>query len=253
MHEPLRFPLPRLRREVSVRATPCWKAPYRTTLCRATLSAALLLWSGAQAFTPSFQDYRTFSQRSVGYVAATVTPVFVPQAVAQATRPDAAAPQYRSALQRSDFTFRGSPTQQQTCAAMATQPADQRQMAALCLRLYGLLEAQPDFRKHNLAAALGVLIGLSLQVSRGDALNGGEGLDEVQSDLLIRGLNDLLVEGGVMNRPPADLQATYERSLMLGGLIVTLYQQGQESGDAQLGAAAKVLADGVLASFGVKP
>lgn len=210
--------------------------------------------AGAQfTFTPSFQNYQTFSQRTYGYVAATVQPVFVSRAVEGATRLEAAAPTYRHALPESDFRPVGAPSGQKNCSALATRPADQSQMAALCLALLKQIEAQEGFRRNNLASALGVLIGLSLQVGRGEGLNGGDGLDEAQTDRLIRGLNDLLLDAGTMKGKASDLQAAYESALMTGGLIVTLAQQGRESGDAQLSAAARGLARSVLQSYGVKP
>lgn len=214
---------------------------------RAILCALMLGSAQAQFFTPSFQNYQTFAQRSVGYVAATVKPDFTAQAVTQALRPPATPVKYKYDLARTDFAFKGPPTQQSRCAQMATRPDDQRQMAALCLGLFQNMEALPEFHKHNVATALAVLIGVSLQVSQGLELG------EAETDTLIRGLNDVLIDAQTMKGTRADLQATYESALMTAGLIVTLFQQGDETQDAQLSAAAKTLAQGVLLGFGVKP
>ena len=129
-----------------------------------TAAAIGLLLGSAQAqfFTPSFQDYRTFAQRSVGYVAATVQPDFTAKAVQQALKPPAAPVKYKYALSRTDFTFKGSPTQQKNCAAMVQKPADQQQMAQVCLQLFKAAQTIPDLRKNNLAAGLALLISVSL-------------------------------------------------------------------------------------------
>ncbi|WP_157452101.1 DUF6683 family protein [Deinococcus aquatilis] len=208
---------------------------------------AVLLASGGQAqfFTPSFQDYRTFAQRSVGYVAATVQPDFTAKAVKQALSPRATPPTYKYPLVRTDFVFRGSPTQQKNCAAMVQKIDDQRQMAALCLNLFRAAQQLPDFRKNNLAAGLTLLIGLSFQVSTGSELTDAE----IAS--LQRGLNDLLIDSGVMKLKPAEIQAMYETSVMTGALIIGIAQNGADDGNEELTTLARGLAVIVLKGLGL--
>ncbi|GGR39176.1 DUF6683 family protein [Deinococcus ruber] len=211
---------------------------------------ALVVWTlgnaaQAQFFTPSFQDYRTYAQRSVGYVAATVQPDFTSRAVQQALSPSAPA-KYKYALSKTDFAFKGSPTQQKNCAAMVQTPSDQRQMATACLKLFNAAQSIPDFRKNNLAAALSLLIGLSLQVSKGTELT------DTQISTLQRGLNDMLVDAGAMKGKPADIQAMYETSVMTGALIAGLAQNGADEGNTDLTDIAKGLADIVLKQFKVE-
>jgi hypothetical protein len=88
---------------------------------RATLTApAGLLGSGAhaQSFTPSFRNDQTYAQRTVGYVAATGRPDFTLRVVQQALTPQAAPVTYSYSLSKTDFAFKGNPTQQQTCTAV---------------------------------------------------------------------------------------------------------------------------------------
>ena len=210
-----------------------------------TALAVLLGSSGqAQYFKPSFQNYQTYAQRSVGYVAATAKP-FTLQVVQQALTPQAAPVRYKYDLSRTDFVFKGGPTQQKNCAAMVQKPDDQRQMATLCLKLFGATQQLPGFRKNNLAAGLSVLIGVSLQVKTGHELN------KAETEALSRGLNDVLVDTGVMKGKPADLQTMYETAVMTGALIAGIAQAGEDDHDADLTAVAQALAVIVLKGFQV--
>ncbi|THF88864.1 hypothetical protein E7T09_06760 [Deinococcus sp. KSM4-11] len=213
----------------------------------ATALVGLLGWSGqAQFFTPSFQNYQTFAQRSVGYVAATVRPDFTAKAVQQALSPQTTPVKYKYALSRSDFPFKGSPTQQKTCAAMVQKPDDQRQMATLCLKLFAAAQDIPDFRKNNLASGLALLIGVSLQVSTGSELT------DAETDALYRGLNDVLIDAGVMKGKPAEIQAMYETAVMTGALIAGVAQVGTDDHNADMTTVAQTLALVVLKGFGLK-
>jgi hypothetical protein len=128
------------------------------------LVAALLLGSGgtAQSFTPSFQNYQTYAQRTVDYVAATVKPVFTLRVVESALSPSAAPVSYKSVLSKTNLAVKGGPNQQKNCAAMVQKPDDQRQVAALCMRLFDAAQSAPGFHRNNLAAGLTLLLGASL-------------------------------------------------------------------------------------------
>ncbi|OLV19916.1 DUF6683 family protein [Deinococcus marmoris] len=213
----------------------------RRTVLWTVTAAGLLMGSGqAQFFTPSFQNYQTFAQRSVGYVAATVKPDFAALAVQQALKPPATPVKYKYDLARSDFAFKGQPTQQKNCAAMVQKPADQQVMAKLCLDLFNAAQTIPDLRKNNLAAGLTLLLSISLQAQTGSELS------DAETNALQRGLNDILVDSGVMKGKQADLQAMYETSVMTGALIAGIAQTGAEDGQPELTDLAKVLAAVVL-------
>ncbi|MGY2892395.1 DUF6683 family protein [Deinococcus sp. UYEF24] len=221
-------------------------------LCSALVAVALSSGvpgsgAGAQFFTPSFQNYQTFAQRSVGFVAATVRPDFTSAAVQKALSPSASATpaSYKYALSKTNFVFKGSPTQQKNCAAMVQKPVDRSQMATLCLKIFNAAQAAPEFHRNNLAAGLMLLIGASVQVSRNTELTEGE------LAALERGLNDVLVDAGVMRGKPAELQAMYETAVMTGGLIAGIAQSAAEDGNEDQTNLAKVLANTVLKGFGL--
>ncbi|TSA86082.1 hypothetical protein FNU79_07780 [Deinococcus detaillensis] len=205
------------------------------------LAAGALLSSGqAQFFTPSFQNYQSFAQRSVGYVAATVRPDFTAKVVQQALKPPATPVKYKYELSKTDFAFKGAPTQQKNCAAMVQKASDQKQMADACLQLFNAAQSIPEFRKNNLASGLTLLIGISLQVQTSVELG------ETETEALQRGLNDLLVDSGVMKGKQSDLQAMYETSVMTGALIAAIAQSGADDASAELTTTAKALAAIVL-------
>ena len=211
----------------------------RSVLVAVALSSgALGSGAGAQFFTPSFQNYQTFAQRSVGYVAATVRPDFTSAAVQKALRPSATPVSYKYALSKTNFVFKGSPTQQQNCAAMVQKPVDRSQMAALCLKIFNAAQTAPEFHRNNLASGLALLIGASVQVTRNTELTEGD------LAALERCLNDVLVDAGVMRGKPAELQAMYETAVMTGGLIAGIAQSAAENGnDDQINLAKVMVSD----------
>lgn len=150
---------------------------------------------------------------------------------------------YQYPLTKTDFKFKGQPTQQRDCAVMTDDPTTRQQLAELCLSLFQQIEGNKDFRRHNLSAALTLLIGASWQVSEGKEFT-DERLEAMQ-----RTLNDQLTGGGAMHKLRApDIQHLYERSVMIGGLVLALSdQEEQPSRDL-----AKALAQSVLRSFGLK-
>lgn len=90
-----------------------------------------------------------------------------------------------------------------------------------------------------------MVIGLSLQVVRGTELS------EEQSERLLRGVNDLLVDTpGIQKLPASGRQQLYETWVMTGGLIYAVAQAGAEANDEPTSALAKALAETVLQSFG---
>lgn len=202
------------------------------------------MWAANADFTLSQMIQRSMWQstltRATGRSASagTTTP-----GTSGTTRP----PAYKYALSRTDFKFQGQPTQQKNCAAMAQKAEDKKQLANACLSLFKGIQDMPEFRKNNLAAGLTVLIGISLQVSQGKEIG------DAESEALQRGLNDLLVDSGMLQKlKPAEVQALYETSVMTGGLIAAIAQNGADEHDENITKLAKALAKTVLASFGFK-
>lgn len=150
---------------------------------------------------------------------------------------------YQYPLSKTDFKFKGKPTQQKACASMTDHPADQQQLAKLCLSLFQQIEANPDFRKHNLATALAFLLGASWQVSEQQEFS------DDRLSALQRTLNDQLVSGSALQKLGAqDVQKLYESGVMIGGLLLALNEQtDQPSRDL-----ARALAQAMLHSFGLK-
>jgi hypothetical protein len=109
------------------------------------------------------------------------------------------------------------------------------------------IEAEKDFRKNNLAYALALLLGASVQVTTGKEVS------DADSQELARGLNDLLAaEDGFKKLSAKDRQTFYESCLVMGGLIIGLYTAGAESNDQALMEQAKGLGKTALERFGVK-
>lgn len=162
-----------------------------------------------------------------------------------ATKPTS--PTYKYALSKSDFKFVGQPSEQKNCAALSEKPADKKQLAEACLTILKQIEAMPEFRKNNLSSALTMLLIISLQVTSGKEIG------DAEAAALQRGLNDLLVDSGMLNKlKAAEIQSLYETSVMTGGLIAGIAQAGADDGNPQLTKLAGVMAKTVLQSFGVK-
>lgn len=158
------------------------------------------------------------------------------------TKP-ATQPAFKYPLSRTDFTFKGQPSAQGQCASISDDPATQKQLADVCLAIYQQIEAQPDFRRHNLATGLTLLLGASWQVSENQEFT------DAQFETMQRTLNDQMVTGGAMQKLSArDVQNFYETSVMIGGLLLALNED--ENPDSR--ALGRELAVTVLKTFGLK-
>ena len=74
----------------------------------------------------------------------------------------------------------------------------------------------------------------------------GSELTDAETEALLRGLDDVLVDSGVMKGQQSDLQALYETSLMTGALIAGMAKNGADDANAELTNTAKTLAAIVL-------
>lgn len=153
---------------------------------------------------------------------------------------------FKFPLSKTDFKFTGNPTQQANCGKLTTDAAQQQTLVDACLTVFNSVIATPDFRKDNLAEGVALLIGACLQ-----ALADQELSDE-DSTALERGINDALVDSGVMAKmKPAEVQNTYELAVMIGGLIAGIAQNAKDSSDDSLAQTAKDMAKAVLEVFGI--
>lgn len=156
-------------------------------------------------------------------------------------------PTFKYALSKSDFKFVGQPSAQKNCAALAEKPADKKQLSDMCLSILKQIEAMPAFRKNNLSSALTVLLGISLQVTSGKEVGDNDAVT------LQRGINDLLVDSGMLGKmKAADIQSLYETAVMTGGLIAGIAQAGADDNNEQLTNLASSMAKTVLQSYGLK-
>lgn len=149
-------------------------------------------------------------------------------------------------LSATDFEPTGRRDAPQRLAAQLKDPAARQQVGKMARDILVAIEQQPTFRKNNLAYALTVFLGGSLQV-----LSGREFSDE-QSQALAQWFNDEMVAAGVVARlGPAERTQLYDALLLQGGLILGIAQAGIESGDAEQVRIAKTMARDALSTFGI--
>lgn len=158
----------------------------------------------------------------------------------------AAAPP-RAPLSATDFkpsATRGAAAQ---IAAAVADPAGRAQMTQVCRELLTMVEATPGFRKHNLASAMTLLLGVSQQV-----LSGQETSDAQTQDYMQR-LNDEVAAAGYFAHMSAEQRTrAYDTMVITGGLIAGMAHNAAETGDKALGEQARGMARDALNTFGVK-
>lgn len=167
------------------------------------------------------------------------------QAAPKKAAPAAAPEKFQFPLTATDFKPTGARTVPEQLAANAATPEERAQLIELCRQIQLAIEAQPDVRKNNLATALTILIGTSLQVVSGHEFS------DAESDGLLRLINDI-VAPGFKKMSPQQRTAAYDAFLITGGLIAGLAENAKEANDPALGAQAKDLAKTTLAQFGFK-
>ncbi len=131
-------------------------------------------------------------------------------------------------------------------AEAASTEQDRVALVKLCRDVQEALEQQPKLRKNNLAMALEVLLGVSLQVARGRVLTEPEG------EQLQRAINDALAGSDKVKKlTAAQRTLAYDTFLISGGLIAGLAQSGKDTKDEALTASARDLAIATLKKFGL--
>lgn len=168
-----------------------------------------------------------------------------PKKAALTTAPAPAPEKFQFPLTATDFKPTGARTVPEQLAANAATPEERAQLIELCRQIQLAIEAQPDVRKNNLATALTILIGTSLQVVSGHEFS------DAESDGLLRLINDI-VAPGFKKMSAQQRTAAYDAFLITGGLIAGLAENAKEANDPALGAQAKDLAKTTLAQFGFK-
>ena len=170
---------------------------------------------------------------------------------AGAAQPQAAPMQkkaaYKLPIAASDFKPTGPRRVPELLAEGATSPKDRQDLIVAGRQIQQGIEGTPGFRKNNVAAAMTVLLGVSIQV-----LNGQE-LSDDESDALMYGLNDELAALESFKSMPADKRTqAYDTFVIIGGFIAGIFQAGMETRNAALQEQARSMARDALAKFGVE-
>jgi len=157
-----------------------------------------------------------------------------------------ATPSYKFPITATDIRPGGARTVPEQLAASIPDPKDRPPFIQMCRDIRKGIEAEPTVRKHNLAMALTVLLGSSIQVVANRELS------DAESEALMRTLNDTLgAAEGYRSMSAERRTAAYDTCLITGGLIAALAHNGKESGDATQSALARQLATQTLQTFGL--
>lgn len=167
------------------------------------------------------------------------------QQVAKKAPAPAAAEKFQFPISATDFKPAGARNVPEQLATNAATPEERAQLVELCRQIQLAIEAQPDVRKNNLATAVTVLLGTSLQVVSGREFG------DAESEGLLRLVNDLIVPS-FKKMSPQQRTAAYDAFLITGGLIAGFSENAKETNDPALAAQAKELAKNALAQFGFK-
>lgn len=153
----------------------------------------------------------------------------------------------KNELKATDFTPAGARTLPQQLAAAAPEK-ERAQVLELASAIIPSIEAQPEFRKNNVAAAMALLLGAALSVT-GEA----ELSDEAMA-ALTRGLAETLASSkSWATITPEQRTQAYDAFLLNAGLMLGLATNAQETKDAALAASAKAMGVAALKQFGVAP
>jgi hypothetical protein len=146
-----------------------------------------------------------------------------------------------------DFKPTGPRDAPQRLAAQLNDPATRQQVTKMAREILAAIEQQPAFRKNNLAYALMVFLGGSLQVLSGQEFS------DAQTERLAQWINDQMVAtGAVAQLSDAQRTQLYDVLLLQGGLILGIAQAGAETNNAEQVQQAKTMARDALATFGVR-
>lgn len=154
---------------------------------------------------------------------------------------------YKYPLTATDFKPAGARNVPQQLSAAVGNAADRRQFEAACRDILATIEKTPGFRKNNLAAAMTVLLGVSLQVVKQIEI------PDAESQEFMRGLNDQLAPLSAFSGMTAEKRTqVYDTMVIVGGLIAGIAQNAAETQNREMAALAQQMAKDALAQFGVK-
>jgi hypothetical protein len=133
-------------------------------------------------------------------------------------------PAYRFPLSATDFAPTSQRAVPERLAATSATPEERAQLAELCRQIQQAIEASPDVRKNNLATAVTILLGSSIQVVSRRTLADAEGVN------LLRAVNDAIA-GAPSFKGMTQQQRTdaYDAFLVTGGLIASLHAAAQQT------------------------
>ena len=161
--------------------------------------------------------------------------------------PPPAQAKYRFALSATDFKSEGKRDAPEQLAVNAGTPGQRVQLTQMYRQIQQAVEASPDVRKNNLATAVTILLGSSIQVVAQKAIGDAEAVD------LLRLINDIIAGTPDFNKIPNQQRtAAYDAFLINGGLIAGIDANAKETNDHALAALARELALSSLAQFGFK-
>jgi hypothetical protein len=167
------------------------------------------------------------------------------QPAARAT-PRATAPPHALPITATDIRPSGARNVPEQLAASIPNPKDRAPFIQMCRNLRKGIEAEPSVRKHNLAMALTLLLGSSIQVVANRELS------DAETEELMRTINDSLgAAEGYRTMSAERRTAAYDTCLITGGLIAALAHNGKESGDTAQSTLARELATQTLQTFGL--
>lgn len=154
---------------------------------------------------------------------------------------------YKYPLTATDFKPAGARNVPQQLSAAVGDPNERRQFEAACREILATIEKTPGFRKNNLAAAMTVLLGVSLQVVKQIEI------PDAESQEFMRGLNDQLAAlSAFSTMSPEKRTQVYDTMVIVGGLIAGIAQNAAETRNREMAALALQMAKDSLAQFGVK-
>ena len=154
---------------------------------------------------------------------------------------------YKHPLSATDFKPAGARKVPEQLAQAVGDAKERQQMVETGRGILAEIEKTPGFRRNNVAAAMTVLLGVSLQVVKGVELT------DAETDELMRGVNDVLAGLPTFTSMAADKRTqVYDTMVIVGGLIAGIAQNAAESKDREMQALAQQMARDALAQFGWK-
>ncbi len=167
-----------------------------------------------------------------------------------AAPPPSAPPAARTAppapLTATDFKPTGARDMPEQFAALGRSPEDRAQILKACRDVQKAIEAEPGFRRNNVANAMALVIVVGVKVGYDVELT------EAQSDEVLRAVNDALAAlPAFRDLAASERTRLYDAFVIMGGLIAGIAQAAAESGDAALQAQARTMARDAVAVFGL--